>query len=98
MSCLRGWSTGGPAYRWNEIILDELRASFVTLPLAARHLVLLHAAVDDAVAIAGRYREPSGQATSRMIRPASDEPDVVPAAPGSAPSVHATAVAASELL
>ena len=48
----RWWATGGPAYRWNEIILEELQDHFVTLPLAARHLALFHAAVDDAVAVA----------------------------------------------
>ncbi|RKE65662.1 PAP2 superfamily protein [Pseudorhodoplanes sinuspersici] len=52
----RWWTTGGPAYRWNEIILDEIQASFVTLPLAARHLALYHAALDDALAVASSYR------------------------------------------
>src|SRR5687768_1759003 len=27
---IRWWATGGPAYRWNEIILDEMQESFVT--------------------------------------------------------------------
>jgi membrane-associated phospholipid phosphatase len=43
---------GGPAYRWNEIAIGELLEHFVTLPLAAHHLALLHVAIDDAVATA----------------------------------------------
>lgn len=43
------WSVGGPAYRWNEIILDEMQQGFVVLPLAARHLALFHATIDEAV-------------------------------------------------
>jgi len=46
---LRWWSVGGPAYRWNAVILDTIQDSFVTLPMAARHLALFHAALDDAV-------------------------------------------------
>ena len=26
------WATGGPVYRWNEIILDEMQEGFVTVP------------------------------------------------------------------
>lgn len=51
----RWWATGGPAYRWNEILLDEMQESFVTLPMSARHLALFHAAIDDAIA-AARHR------------------------------------------
>ncbi|MCP8937613.1 vanadium-dependent haloperoxidase [Alsobacter sp. SYSU M60028] len=51
---LRWWTVGGPAYRWNEIVLEELQADFVTLPLAARHLALFHAAVADAMEAARR--------------------------------------------
>ncbi len=50
------WSVGGPAYRWNEVILDEMQGGFVTLPLAARHLALFHAALDDAVSAARHYK------------------------------------------
>ena len=49
---LRWWDTGGPTYRWNELALEAMLEDFVTLPLAARHLALLHAAMDDAVAAA----------------------------------------------
>jgi membrane-associated phospholipid phosphatase len=50
------WNVGGPAYRWNEIAIEELLDRFVTLPLAARHLALLHAAIDDAEAVAWHYK------------------------------------------
>ena len=54
---IRWWATGGPAYRWNEIILDEMQESFVTLPMSARHLALFHTAIDDAMAAAAYARE-----------------------------------------
>jgi len=57
---LHWWSVGGPAYRWNEIILDAIQDSFVVLPMAARHLALFHAALDDAVAHARKHKSPSG--------------------------------------
>jgi membrane-associated phospholipid phosphatase len=53
------WATGGPVYRWNEIILDEMQDGFVTVPLALRHLALFQAALDDAVSVA-RYHSKSG--------------------------------------
>jgi hypothetical protein len=46
------WTTGGPAYRWNEMIVEELLNGFVIAPLALRHLALLHAAIDDAISMA----------------------------------------------
>jgi membrane-associated phospholipid phosphatase len=84
---IRWWATGGPAYRWNEIILDEMQESFVTLPMSARHLALFHTAIDDAVAAA---------AHSNGTR--SDELDAaLRAAPRNllAPSQHAAAATAA---
>jgi hypothetical protein len=52
----RWWATGGPVYRWNEMLLDEMQASFITLPLSVRHLALFQAALDDAVGTAWQYR------------------------------------------
>jgi membrane-associated phospholipid phosphatase len=46
------WATGGPAYRWNEIVLAEMQDAFVVLPMAARHLALFHATLDDAISAA----------------------------------------------
>ncbi|MBX6367613.1 MAG: phosphatase PAP2 family protein [Rhodospirillales bacterium] len=62
------WDAGGPAYRWNEIAVDALVEGFVTLPMAARHLALVHAAIDDAVAAA--YAE-----KQRFQRPRPQEVD-----------------------
>ena len=72
---IRWWATGGPAYRWNEIILDEMQENFVTLPMSARHLALFHTAIDDAVAAAahsngssfGRTRRGAARRTAQLI-------------------------------
>jgi hypothetical protein len=58
------WSAGGPVYRWNEMILDEMQDAFVTLPLSARHLALFHTALDDAIAAARQLRKPGARAAS----------------------------------
>ena len=86
---IRWWATGGPAYRWNEIILDELQENFVTLPMSARHLALFHTAIDDAVAAAA-YSQGTGNR--------SEEIDAaLRAAPRAnvAPSQHAAAATAA---
>lgn len=90
---IRWWAAGGPTYRWNEIAIEEMVEGFVTLPLAARHLALLHAAMDDAVAAAWADKE-----IYRVTRPVAD-PKIeavlpVPASP-SYPSDHAAAAAAA---
>ena len=56
---LRWWATGGPVYRWNEIAVGEMIDSFVTVPMALRNLALVHAAMDDAVAVAWHQRAAS---------------------------------------
>ena len=58
------WSAGGPVYRWNEMILDEMQEAFVTLPLSARHLALFHTALDDAIAAARQHRKSAARAES----------------------------------
>lgn len=85
------WSVGGPAYRWNEIILDEMMDGFVTLPLAARHLALFHTALDDAMAAAREQRKPGTR-----LRPAGLDAALNAPANGSfAPSEHAAAATAA---
>jgi membrane-associated phospholipid phosphatase len=59
----RWWAAGGPAYRWNEMLLDEMQESFVTLPMSVRHLALFHAAIDDAMA-AARLRRTGAEAAN----------------------------------
>ena len=89
------WSVGGPVYRWNEIAIEELLDNFVTLPLAARHLALLHAAMDDAVTAAWhdkqRFRRPRPSAADPSIKTAV----AVAASPSSYPSDFAAAAAAA---
>lgn len=89
----RWWSTGGPAYRWNELILDEMQDAFVTLPLSVRHLALFHAALDDAIA-AARYNRPSPDAAESVaIDEALNAKSAQPSR--TMPSDHAAAAAAA---
>lgn len=57
----RWWATGGPTHRWNELLLEEMTDAFVVLPMAARHLALFHAALDDAVMAANHHATRSKQ-------------------------------------
>jgi len=88
------WAVGGPVYRWNEIIVDELLENFVTLPLAARHLALFHAALDDAVAVAWHHRKsavrPAPVVTDPLIKTTLQGPSG-----SSFPSDYAAAAAAA---
>ncbi len=90
----RWWLTGGPGYRWNELALEALFDELVTMPMAARHLALINAAIDDAVAAAGREKR-------RFMRPRPTQRDgsiqataPVPASSGY-PSDYAAAAAAA---
>jgi membrane-associated phospholipid phosphatase len=94
----RWWDAGGPVYRWNELAVEALLDEFVTLPMAARHLALLHAAIDDAVAAAAADKQ-----VYRRARPREADPSLVTAFPTpkspSYPSDHAAAAsAAAEVL
>jgi membrane-associated phospholipid phosphatase len=92
------WSIGGPVYRWNEIAIEEFLDNFVTLPLAARHLALLHVAMDDAVAAAWhdkqRFRRPRPSEADSSIKAAV----AVPASPSYPSDFAAAAAAAAEVL
>jgi membrane-associated phospholipid phosphatase len=95
---LRWWEAGGPTYRWNELALAAMLEDFVTLPLAARHLALLHAAMDDAVAIAWANKR-----AFRRPRPGELDPSLAPAlgtvkGPSYPSDVAAAATAASDVL
>ena len=52
MDRITWWDVGGPVYRWNQIASDELLDHGVNTLMAARHLALLHAAMQDATVIA----------------------------------------------
>lgn len=93
----RWWMTDSPAHRWNEIILGEMQTSFVTLPLAARHLALYQAALDDALAVASYYRKDNKRSDSELDAAFRSARQSSPAA--LSPSGHAAvATAASEVL
>lgn len=92
------WSVGGPAYRWNEIAIDELLDNFVTLPLAARHLALLHAAMDDAVAAASHNKPALGRPGPGAANPSITPASVAPGGPSYPSEYAAAAAAASDVL
>jgi membrane-associated phospholipid phosphatase len=94
----RWWNVGGPAYRWNELAVEALLDQFVVLPMAARHLALLHTAIDDAVAAAWSDKTRHGR-----VRPSVADPSIAAALPvptsKSYPSdVAAAAAAAASVL
>lgn len=88
------WDAGGPAYRWNQIAIDEMLNAFVTTVPATRNLALLHTAIDDAVAAAWAAKQ-----VFRRPRPSQLDPSIVTAVavPGSPsyPSDYAAAAAAA---
>lgn len=85
------WSTGGPVYRWNEMILDEMQDGFVTVPIALRHLALFQAALDDAVSIARHY----GKTRAHLQSVANDAAIKSKGASAITVSEHAAAAAAA---
>lgn len=91
------WAAGGPVYRWNEILLDEMQANFVTLPLAARHLALFHAALDDAIGAAWHYKG-SARPGPVAIDAAINAPAQASPRPASPSDYAAAATAAGEVL
>jgi membrane-associated phospholipid phosphatase len=94
----RWWSVGGPAHRWNELMLQEMQESFVVLPMAARHLAVLHTALDDAVATARSFAPHTGEAVPAIPDAALDAKRT-DARRLLAPSEHAAAAsAAAEIL
>lgn len=95
---IRWWAAGGPVHRWNEIVLDELMDNFVTLPLAARHLALLHAALDDAVAAAWQHRSSAARPRPSVIDKSITPVGVVPEGPSLPSDYTAAAAAAAEVL
>ena len=90
----RWWDVGGPAYRWNEIAVDELLREFVLSQPASRHLALLHTAIDDAVATAWVAKQSTRRPRPSAIDPSLETAIAVPAS-WSWPSDHAAAAAAA---
>jgi membrane-associated phospholipid phosphatase len=92
------WNAGPPAYRWNQIAIQEMNKTVMPVPPAARGLSLLHAAIYDATVAAWdakyAYNRP---------RPSAIEPGLEPIIPNppspSYPSEYAaTAGAAAAVL
>lgn len=77
MARLQWWSVGGPAYRWNEILLDQMQEAFVTLPKSARHLALFQAALDDATAVARAQRKAGATGPSEYAAAAAAAAEVM---------------------
>ena len=90
----RWWSVGGPVHRWNELMLQEMQESFVVLPIAARHLALLHVALDDAVAAARSRGQRTGAPDPAAIDTALD-PKRTDVQRLLSPSEHAAAATAA---
>jgi membrane-associated phospholipid phosphatase len=92
------WHLPGAVYRWNEIAVREMLDGFVTLPLAARHLALVHAAMDDAVAAAWHYKRISARARPNMADPSIRTAILAPTTPSYPSETAAAAVAAAQVL
>ncbi|MCA9903634.1 MAG: vanadium-dependent haloperoxidase, partial [Anaerolineae bacterium] len=95
---IRYWSAGSPAYRWNELTLDQLETLAVGAPVAGRMLALVNVAIHDATIAAWdtkyAYNRPRPSELDSSLQPVLD----TPASP-SYPSEHAVAAgAASEVL
>lgn len=90
----RWWDAAPPAYRWNQIAVEEMLDAFVTTTPAIRNLALLHTAIDDAMAAAA-----TGKPSHRRQRPSQLNGSIVPAVPvpasSSSASGHAAAAAAA---
>lgn len=82
------WTAAAPAYRWNQIAVQEALRAGMNINLASRHLAVLHTALDDAMQAASAMQQ-----THRRPRP-TDVPGAI-AAPASSsyPEEHAVAAA-----
>lgn len=94
----RWWAVGGPVYRWNEILLDEMQVNFTTLPLSARHLALFHAALDDAIAAAWHFKGTAARPGAIALDAAINAASQSNSRPASPSDYAAAATAAAEVL
>src|SRR5262245_1005835 len=93
----RWWDVGGPAYRWNEVAIDEMLRAFMLVQLASRNLALLHAAIDDAVAASWIAKREVKRPRPSQVDPTIETVVPVPSS-SSYPSDHAAAAAAAALV
>jgi membrane-associated phospholipid phosphatase len=86
------WDNAAPAYRWNQIALEEALRAGLPANMAARRLALLHTALADAMVAAWDSKD-----AHRRARPATADPtlSVAVATPSSPsyPDEHAVAAA-----
>ena len=84
------WASVAPAYRWNQVALEEALAAGLNANVASRHLALLHTALSDAMVAAWDSKE-----AHRRPRPSAADPSFTPALPPPAtpsyPDEHAVA-------
>ena len=92
------WNAGGPSYRWNELILDEMLKRFVTQPLASRHLALVHAAFDDAIATTFTAKKLHGRSRPSQADPSLSVALAVPDSPSYPSDFAAAATVAADLV
>jgi membrane-associated phospholipid phosphatase len=91
------WDAAAPAYRWNQIALEEALRAGLPANMASRRLALLHTALADTMVATWDSKYAHGRA-----RPAADDPTLAtevatPSSP-SFPDEHAAAAAASAVL
>ncbi len=90
----RWWDAAAPAYRWNQIAVEEMLDAFVTTTPAIRSLALLHTAIDDAMAAAATMKASHrGQRPDPLDRSAGIASRTP--APSSSASGHAAAATAA---
>jgi PAP2 superfamily len=92
------WDVGGPVYRWNQIASDELLDHGVNTLMAARHLALLHAAMQDAVVVAWQSKVAYERPRPSQLDPTLSVALPVPASSSYPSDFAATTTAAAEVL
>lgn len=84
------WNAAAPAYRWNQIALEEAVRAGLNVNFASRHLALLHAALDDAMAAAWDSKAAHGRPRPTVLDASFRAAIPTPASP-SYPDEHAVA-------
>ena len=92
------WNVGGPTYRWNELILDEMLKRFITQPLASHHLALVHAAFDDATAATFTAKKLYGRSRPSQVDPSLSVTLAVPDSSSYPSDFAAVATVAADLV
>jgi len=92
------WNAGPPSYRWNQIAVDAMLKQELPVPIAYRHLALVHVAINDATVAAWdskyTYNRPRPSEVDATLETVIDNPNS-PAYPS---EYAATAGAAAAML